>query len=223
MKSRKLWVIAPIVALALSVGGVAYASGSNGWGGPHNGAHGYGPGGRLTWGFGRDSAPLGMVEGFTSPTLSVLDFDGTTVTYTVGMNTKYFLNGVAGTSNSIAAGENVVVYSGHGWGGWSGGTKSTTPTAQVVFLFSPHAFGTVQSVTTNSTGELIVVQDPQGFWHPIQTDSTTVFYDNGTSSTTAPTFTTGEIISALGSVAADHETLDATQVNVVTPHKHRHH
>lgn len=223
MRTRKWLFAAPLVALALAVGGTAYASGSSGGRSPHNGAHGYGPGGRLDWGFGRDAAPFGMVTSLVSDVLTITDFDGTTVTYNVTDSTKYFLNGVAGSSSSVVAGENVVVFAGRGWGGWSGGTSSTTPTAQVVFLFSPHVLGTVQSVSTNSTGDLITVQDPQGFWHNIQTSSSTVFYDNGTSSSTPPTFTDGEILAALGSVDADHVTLDATQVNVVTPGKHHHH
>jgi hypothetical protein len=227
MKSRKFLIAAPILALALAAGGTAWAAGGGGWGGPHNGAHGYGPHGSLRWGFGRDSAPLGIVAGLnTSSTpnvLSITEFDGTTATYDVSSNTQYFLNGVKGSSTSVVAGENVVVFAGRNWGGWSGSTASTTPTAQVVYLFSPHVFGSVQSVTTNSTGQLIVVQDPQGFWHSIQTSSTTVYYSNGTSSTTAPTFTTGEIIAALGSVGTDHLTLDATQVNVVTLHHHHSH
>lgn len=221
MRSKKMLVAAPIVALALAVGGTAFAS-SNGSRGPHNGAHGYGPGGKLKWGFGRDSAPYGIVEGLANDVLTVMAFDGSTVTYDVGMNTQYFLNGEKGSSSSVAAGENVVVFAGRDWGGWSGSSSSTTPTAQVVYLFSPHVFGSYQSETTNSTGELIVVQDPQGFWHSIQTSSSTVFYVNGTSSTTPPTFSTGEILAAIGSVASDHVTLDATQVNVVTPKAHKH-
>jgi hypothetical protein len=220
MKRRMLFVTAPILVLALAVGGTAFASG--GGHGPHNGGHGYGPGGKLVWGFGRDSAPLGMVVSLVGTTLTVMEFDGASVTYNVSGNTVYFLNGVKGSSNSVSPGENILVVAGHGWGGWSGGTPSTTPTANVVWLLSPHAFGAIQSVTSNSTGDLIIVQDPQGFWHAIQTDSSTVYYDNGVSSSAAPTFTTGEIISALGSVASDHETLDATQLNVVTLKKHKH-
>ncbi len=220
MRRSRLIVGASIVALALAAGGTAFASGG-GFGGPHNGAHGYGPGGKLNWNFGRNSAPLGIVQGLNGTVLSITEFDGTTATYNVGDNTKYFLNGQPGSTSSVVAGENVVVFAGRGWGGWSGGTKSTTPTASIVYLFSPHAFGSFQSETTNSTGELIVVQDAQGFWHSIQTDSSTVYYVNGTSSTTPPTFTSGEILAALGSVASDHVTLDATQVNVVTPHGHK--
>jgi hypothetical protein len=219
MKSRKMLVIAPIVALTLAVGGTAFASG--GWGGPHDGAHGYGPHGSLRWGFGRDAAPLGMVTSLVGTTLTVLDFDGTTITFTVGGQTKYFLNGQSVTSIAVTAGENVIVIAPHDWGGSSGPTAS--PMANVVFLVSPHAFGSIQSQSTNVTGDAIVVADPQGFWHTIQTSSMTVYYVNGVSSTTAPTFTTGEIIAALGSVGSDHSTLDATQVNVVTLHAHHHH
>lgn len=223
MNRRKLLVIAPILAVSLAFGGTAaFAFGGGGFKGPRNGAHGYGPGGSLRWGLGRDSAPLGMVASLVGTTLTVTEFNGTSSTYTVGGGTTYYLNGIKGTSSSVAAGENVVVFAGRGWGGWSGGTPSTTPSAQTVWLFSPNAFGSIQSVTSNATGSLIVVQDPQGFWHPIQTDSATVYYVSGKSSTTAPTFTNGEIISALGSVAADHETLDAVQVNVVTLHGHKH-
>lgn len=222
MKFRKMMVAAPILVLALGLGGVAYGYGANS-GGPHNGAHGYGPGGKLEWAFGRGSAPLGIVSSFAGGTLAVQAFDGATVDYTVGKNTQYELNGVTATSLAVASGEDVIVYAGHGWGGWSGGTKATTPTALIVFLFSPHAAGTIQSLTTNSTGQLIVVQDLQGFWRPIQTDSTTVFYANGVVDATPPTLTSGEVIAAIGSVAADHETLDATQINVITPHAKKHH
>lgn len=215
MKHRKFLAAAPLLVLALAVGGTAFASGFGG--GPHNGAHGYGPHGALRWGFGRFSAPLGMVQSFSNGTLTVLKFDGTTSNFTVQDSTQIFLNGSKAGSSAIVTGENVIVFAPRSW---SGKSSSSTPVAQVVWLISPHVVGSVQSVTTNSTGELIVVQDPQGFWHSIQTDSSTVYYDNGTSSSTAPTFTTGEILAALGSVASDHLTLDATQVNVVPPHKH---
>lgn len=213
MNRRKLVLIAPILTLSLAVGGTAFAFQGSG-SGPHNGAHGYGPGGRLVWAFGRNSPSLGMVQSLTGDVLSVLEFNGTTVTYDVTKRTVYFLNGIRGTSAAVVAGENVVVGAGR-WGGWSGGTASTTPKAQVVWLLSPHTYGAIQSITPNLSGDLIIVQDPQGFWHYIQTSSTTVYYVNGTSTSSPPTFTIGEIISALGSVASDHSTLDATQVNVV--------
>jgi hypothetical protein len=224
MKFRKMMLAAPILVVALGLGGAAYGLGSNGFGGPHNGAHGYGPGGKLEWAFGRGSAPLGIVSSFDGATLGVQAFDGATVDYAVvPVKTKYVLNGVLATSAAVVTGEDVIVYAGKGWGGWSGGTKATTPLALIVFLFSPHAGGTIQSLTSNSTGELIVVQDLQGFWRPIQTNGSTVFYANGVADPTPPTLTTGEVVAAIGSVASDHETLDATQVNVITPPTHKHH
>jgi hypothetical protein len=219
-KRRKLLVAGPVLALALAAGGTAWADNANsGWNEPHNGAHGYGPRGSLHWGFGRASAPFGIVAAaLASNVLTVTEFNGAQVTYHVTLRTRYFLNGSAASVGSVVAGENVVVVAGHNWGGWSGGSSTTTPIAQTVYLFSPHVFGAVQSTTTNSTGTLIVVQDPQGFWHSIQTGASTVYYLNGQALSAPPTLNPGQIIAALGSIAPDHVTLDATQVALDTRH-----
>lgn len=207
MKRRSLMVIAPLV-LSLGIAGTAYATTG----------HHYGPGGRggahYGWSFGRGDAPLGTVQSLSGTTLTVLEFDGTTQTFTVGTNTHYFLDGKSASSSAVVQGLNVVVAGGRSWDASSG-------VVGAVFLFSPNVLGNIQSVTVGSNGDTIAVLNPQGFAFTIQTSDTTNFWVNGVSSTTAPTFTTGEIIAALGVVdTTNRDQLDATQVNVVPPHHH---
>lgn len=209
MKRRILWILTPAVA-ALAIAGTAMAAGAQ----PHHGGTGGRFGARYAFGFGRGGAPLGSVQSLSGSTLTVLEFDGQTETYTVGDNTQYFLNGRSAMEDAVVAGLNVVVAVPHGWGSSSG----SSTTAAAVFLFSPGVLGNIQSVTTGTSGDTINVLNPQGFAFTIQTSSTTTFFVNGTSSNTAPTFTDGEIIAALGVVdSTNKDQLDATQVNVV-PH-----
>lgn len=207
MKRRSLFVLVPVV-LSLGIAGTAYATT----------AHHYGPGGRdgshYGWSFGRGEAPLGTVESLSGSTLTVLEFDGTTQTYTVSSTTHYFLDGKGATSAAVVQGLNVVITGGHSW-------LASSSSAGAVFLFSPNVLGNIQSVTVGTSGDTISVLNPQGFAFTIQTSDTTNYWVNGVSSTTAPTFTTGEIIAALGVVdTTNRDQLDATQVNVVPPHHH---
>lgn len=208
MKRRSLMVIVPLV-LSLGIAGTAYATTAH-----HNGPGGRG-GAHIGWAFGRGDAPLGTVQSLSGTTLTVLEFDGTTQTFTVGTNTKYFLDGKSVTSSAAVQGLNVVVAGGRSWDATSGAVGA-------VFLFSPNVLGSIQSVTVGANGDTISVLNPQGFAFTIQTSATTNYWVNGVSSTTAPTFTTGEIIAALGLVdTTNRDQLDATQVNVVPPHHHK--
>jgi hypothetical protein len=219
MKRRHLWAVAPVV-LSLAIAGSALAAGP----GPSGGGRDIGGalGTHFGWSFGRGAAPLGSVVSLSGTTLSVLEFDGTTQSFTVSSTTKYFLDGTATTSSAVVAGLNVVVIAPRQWGGGSGGSSSS-PGAVAVYLISPNVLGSVQSVSVGATGDTIAVLNPQGFAFTIQTSSSTVFYANGTSSSTAPTFSAGEIVAALGLVdPTNKDQLDATQVNVVPAHTSHH-
>jgi hypothetical protein len=204
----------PAVVFSLAFGGTALADGHG-----HGGGNYSGQGTHFGWAFGRGDAPYGSVQSYTNSTLTVLEFDGTTQTFAVTTTTQVYLDGKLAQTNAIEDGLNVDVMAPHYWGSTGGGT-TTTPNAYVVYLISPSVLGSVQSVTTNSTGDLISVLNPQGFAFSIQTSATTNFYVSGTSSTTPPTFTTGEIVAALGLVdSTNKDQLDATQVRVGSAHK----
>lgn len=216
MKRRIIWVGAASAALSLSLVGTALAAGTSPKVDHHS--HFGKLGSQFGWSFGRGDAPLGSVTSLVGDTLTVLEFDGVSQTFTVGTSTKYFLDGKATTSAAVTAGLNVVVDAPHYW---AGGSSTTTPAAAIVFLISPNVLGNIQSVTVGTSGDTINVLNPQGFAFTIQTSSTTTFWVDGTSSTTAPTFTDGEIIAALGTVnTSSRDELDATQVNVIPLHHH---
>lgn len=207
-KRRRLWAVVPVAALSLALAGTALA-GAAGPGHPGRG----GPwGSHFGWQFGRGDAPLGSVSSLVGNTLTVLEFDGMTQHFTVTMNTHYFLDGKTATSVAVVPGLNVVVNSGRYWGGGS----TTSPTANGVYLISPSVLGNIQGVSGTAPDLTITVNNPQGFGFKIATSAMTNYWVNGSSSTTAPTFTTGEIIAALGIVTPmGSDTLDATQINVV--------
>jgi hypothetical protein len=206
MKRRWLIVAAPVVAVSLAASGVALAGGNHRGGGYGNeGAH-------FGWAFGHRDAPLGSVISLVGTTLTVLEFDGVTQTFTVSTDhTSYFLDGKAATSAAVSAGLNVIVNSGRYWAG-SGGSMI----ASSVYLISPNVLGNIQSISGTAPDLTIKVNNPQGFGFSIVTSATTNYWVNGTESNTTPTFATGEIIAALGIVTpTGTDTLDATQVNVV--------
>jgi hypothetical protein len=200
-----LIVAAPVVALSLAASGIAFAAQAR-----HDGRYGD-HGTNFGWAFGHRNAPLGSVVSLSGTTLTVLEFDGVTQKFTVGTSTRYFLNGKTATSAAVTAGLNVVVNSGRWWAN-AGGAM----TANSVYLFSPTVLGNIQTVSGSAPDLTITVNNPQGFGFTITTSSTTKYWVNGTVTTTAPTFTAGEIIAALGIVTpTGSDTLAATQVNVV--------
>lgn len=217
MKRRYLWAVVPVAVLSLSLAGTAVAStlSTN----SHHGRYGsWGTG--YGWSFGRGDAPLGSVVSLVGTTLTVMEFDGVTQTFTVGDNTHYFLDGKKATSSAVIAGLNVVVNSQHYWGG---GSPSSTPTAGGVYLFSPNVLGNIQNVSGTAPDLTLTVNNPQGFGFTIVTSNMTQYWVDGVLSSTAPTFTDGEIVASLGIVTpTGSDTLDATQVNVVPAHGHHH-
>jgi hypothetical protein len=198
-------VVAPVAAISIAASGVAFAAGNHRGGGyGDHGAH-------FGWAFGHRDAPLGSVVSLVGTTLTVMEFDGVTQAFTVGDNTKYYLDGKSATSAAVSAGLNVIVNSGHYWGG-AGGSMS----ASSVYLISPNVIGNIQSITGTAPNLTISVNNPQGFGFSIVTSATTNYWVNGTETNTTPTFANGEIIAALGIVTpTGSDTLDATQVNVV--------
>jgi len=206
MRTRTLLPLLGLAAaVALGPMAAATADGAHGPSGHGDGHHG--------WAFGQGEPPLGSVSALSATSLSVLQIDGSTKTYVLDANTKYFLDGNTVVPSSALIGDQVVVAFAHE-GQQGAGGSSTTPTAQAVFFISAHLVGTVQSVTPTSAGETIVIADPQGFWHSISTSSTTGWYVSGSSVSAAPSVSVGQVVAALGVVDADHLTLDATQVNV---------
>lgn len=207
MKRRWLLVVAPVAAISLAASGVAIAAGNHRGGGyGDHGAH-------FGWAFGHRDAPLGSVVSLVGTTLTVMEFDGVTQTFTVSTNhTQYFLDGKPATSAAVTAGLNVIVNSGRYWGGGAGGSMN----ASSVYLISPNVIGNIQGISGTAPDQTITVNNPQGFGFTIVTSATTNYWVNGTESNTAPTFAAGEIIAALGIVTpTGSDTLDATQVNVV--------
>lgn len=219
MKRRYMWVAAPLTVLTLAIAGTAVAASA------HDSHANYSAlGSHFGFGFGHEFAPLGSVVSLdtTTDVLTVLEFDGTTQTFNVSTGTQYFLDGKLATSAAVTAGLNVVVVAPHLWNGPTNtATTSSTsgPAAQAVYLLSPNVLGRITAVN----GDDLSVVNPQGFAFTIQTGTSTVYYVDGTESSTAPTFTVGEVIAALGTVdATNQDQLDASQVNVV-PASGKHH
>lgn len=168
--------------------------------------------------------PVFTISSIGTSSLTVETPDGTTSTVTLTDSTTYTDNGVSTTEGALAVGDRITVLpvrpsGSSGSGGASGSTGATAPTsltAASVNIVSPRLAGTVVSVTGASPDLTIVVEDAGGFWRTIVTSAATTYTDDG-SSVTTPTITTGEFLSALGSIASDHTTLDAASVALGKP------
>ena len=164
-----------------------------------------GPGGAFRWFIGG-----GQVTSVSPTSLTVTGPDGTSRTFTLTSATKYTKDGAPASYGDLARGERVMVKP---TAPPSPGTNpSTAPmTAAEVNIVSPGLAGKVVSVSGAVGAQTIVVSDQEGFWRTIKTSSSTTYTDNG-KTVSVPSIATGAELMALGTVAADHTTLDASQV-----------
>lgn len=184
-------------------GGRGGPGGPGGFGGPG------GPGGPG----GAGGPGVGSVTAVSPTSLTVSRPSGSSVTYTLNSATTYRQGQVDATYSALAVGEHVAVQT----AAPSSSSSSSTPAvATQVDIILPTISGAVQSVSTSGTTTAIVVADAQGFWRTIVTSSATTYSDDGTT-VTSPTITSGEFISAEGTIDANHTTLDASHVSIGKP------
>ena len=150
---------------------------------------------------------FGTVAAVGTNTITITDPTGTSTTYTTTSSTTYEKDGKKTTASAIAAGQTVAVRTIR-----PGSTTVTSTTAADIAIISPSLGGTVESVSAST----IVVKDQQGFWRTINVSGSTN-YEYGGQSATAASVSAGEHIQALGTIDSDHQSLDATDVNVILP------
>ena len=161
-------------------------------GGPRGGAMGHG---------------AGTVTASSATSLTVKAIDGTSTTYVLTTSTTFDKGrGAKATAADVTVGSHVFVEA----------SRSNASEAATVHIVEPHLAGTVEKVW----GSSFIIADEQGFWHTIDTSSSTSYAKAGssTSSTASSSdVTVGTFVMATGTIADDHTTRDASSVSVGLP------
>ncbi len=180
---------------AQGVGGGVGARHSRG-GGPHGGKAGKG---------GKGGKGGGTITALTASTLTVALPDNTSRTYTLSSATTVHQGPASAARSALAVGEHVRVR--------ASDPAASTPTALDVDIRAPHVNGRISAVGADT----LTVVDPDGFTRTVHTTAATS-YNRGGQATSRGALTVGTSIRATGTVDADHTDLDATRVDIPTPH-----
>ncbi len=147
---------------------------------------------------GASSVTIEVTRGTTSKTL-VVDTDS---------STKYLEGPFDVGRSALAVGEHVAVLPNRPSGGSENSSgSSTTITAAAIVIQAPSLGGTVVSVA----GNVIVVQDRDGFWRTIDVSSATKYEQDGKTASLSGV-KKGDVLFAAGTISSDHTTLDASVV-----------
>jgi len=174
---------------AQGVGGGVGARHSRG-GGPHGGKGGKGG---------------GTITALTASTLTVALADNTSRTYTLSSATTVHQGPASAARSALAVGEHVRVR--------ASDPAASIPTALDVDIHAPHVNGRISAVRADT----LTLVDPDGFTRTVHTTAATS-YTRGGQATSHGALTVGTSIRATGTVDADHTDLDATRVDIPTPH-----
>ena len=141
----------------------------------------------------------GYVTAVTSTSVTVLQWNGTSATYTLTPTTTYTEGKTASTFASLVVGDRVEIQ--------TTGNASTTATSVNIEL--AELFGTVKSISGNA----ITISDPQGFSRTIVVSSATTYTNAGAAGTLA-NVVVGSKIAAQGTIDANLTSLDASSVAI---------
>jgi len=190
---RRLGLVAALTAGAVA-GGVSVASAST----AHVARHAHTDAGPPGGGPGAG----GTVSALSADSITVSTPSGSTVSFALTNATVVDDGWTTGALSDLAVGERVMIVP----------TASGATTAATVFIQLPTVMGKVISVTAST----IVVEDQQGFYRSIDvTDATT--YLKGTTTASSSDVTVGAYLAAQGTVASDHTSLEATQIQLSRP------
>jgi hypothetical protein len=165
-------------------------------GGKHRGFPGFRFGGPL--------GAFGTVGSVTAGGFTVKG-PGATYTYTTSSSTVYREASVPVGRGALAAGERVLVRAEAPAS--SGATHSAAHEVEIVL---PAVTGKVVSIS----GSQVVVEDGQGFWRTVAVSSSTAYGEAGKKAA-ASALKAGDYVVAMGLIAADHTTLDASAVGLL--------
>ena len=150
----------------------------------------------------RHGGDEGTVTAASSSSITISKLGGTSSTFAITSSTTVHKDGATASLSELSTGDTVRIE--------PSSTSSTT--ASEIDIDSPHLFGTVTSVS----GSTITISDQDGFWRTITTSGSTTYTKSGASSNAAAV-SVGSVISAEGSIASDHTTLDATSITIGLP------
>ncbi len=141
----------------------------------------------------------GVVQSFTSSSVTVLSSGGVIETFAFTTATTFKSGDVTLTAGSLAAGQHVTVSF----------DSAAATTALNVSIELAKVTGTVASIA----GDLITLSGGEGFSRPVLVSGQTTYVEKGKSATLA-NISVGTRIRAEGTVAADLITLDALRVTI---------
>ncbi len=147
----------------------------------------------------------GTITALTASTLTVALADNTSRTYTLSSATTVHQGPASAARSALAVGEHVRVR--------ASDPAASIPTALDVDIRAPHVNGRISAVGADT----LTVVDPDGFTRTVHTNPATS-YARGGQATSRGALTVGTSIRATGTVDADHTDLDATRVDIPTPH-----
>ncbi len=147
----------------------------------------------------------GAITALTASTLTVALPDNTSRTYTLSSATTVHQGPASAARSALAVGEHVRVR--------ASDPAASTPTALDVDIRAPHVNGRISAVGADT----LTVVDPDGFTRTVHTNPATS-YNRGGQATSRGALTVGTSIRATGTVDANHTDLDATRVDIPTPH-----
>ena len=159
----------------------------------------------------------GVITAINGSTLTVSGPDGKSISVVMTSSTTISRDGATVTQASLAVGDHINVRP--DMASLPATPPTTPPTsvnASAIDVRSPGVGGKVVSVDTSGSTSTIVVADEQGFYRTIVTNASTTYQKDGATGSVADV-TVGAQVRGLGSVDANHTTLDASSVAVGQP------
>ncbi len=147
----------------------------------------------------------GLVAAVDSDSVTLRTPDGTR-TVALTRSTTYYVGRTKSAKSAVQVGKVVHVR--------LADPRATNPVASVVVVVPAHVVGWVTSVA----GSTITLTDPSGFTRTVRTSDSTTYVKDGATAT-ASIVTKGTFVRAVGTVADDGTTLDASRVATGRPAK----
>jgi hypothetical protein len=147
----------------------------------------------------------GTVASISASGFTVSGPSGSKITFTTSSSTTYSEVGVQVGRSALAVGEHVAIRTS------LPASSGTTHAASAVELLLPEVEGKFVSLS----GNRLIVEDDQGFWHTIELSSSTAYGEAGKAASESA-LKSGVYVLASGQIASDHTTLQASAVAVST-------
>lgn len=145
----------------------------------------------------------GKIIALSATSVTIQNLSGASNSYTIDASTTVTLDDRTVTLANLAVGELV----------WIETNSANATSARSIDIALAHVGGQVESVSANT----ITVSDRDGFYRTLSVSSATT-YAKGAQSATLNEVSVGSFIMAVGTVDANHTTLDTSSIRIGRPH-----